>query len=100
MKCATRTITCLCLGLLGGTTLLAQEKTRRALPTDEGGPLLAVEELNSDPAKLSTTVYYCANVCNNSTMIIGCDNREQGPTSNTAGISPWQLVGRLSGLGS
>ena len=99
MKRTTRTVTYLCLTLMGGATLLAQEKTRKALPAEEGGPPDAAGELNSDPTKLAT-FYYCASVCNNSTMIIGCDNREQGPTSNTAGIPPWQLVGRLSGGGS
>ncbi|MGH8511094.1 MAG: trypsin-like serine peptidase [Gammaproteobacteria bacterium] len=38
-----------------------------------------------------------ADVCEKKKMIVGgCDNRNPGPTTSTAGVSPWQSVGRLS----
>lgn len=99
MKQQLRAFANLWLMLVAAIVLLAQDKGGKRLPADEGGPLEVVAEASSAGTELSAIVL-CASACSNSTMIIGCDNRDQGPSSNTAGISPWQLVGRLSGGGS
>jgi V8-like Glu-specific endopeptidase len=38
----------------------------------------------------------CPSQCTASKMIINCDDRKQGPTTSTKGLSPWQHVGRFS----
>ncbi len=44
-------------------------------------------------------IAFCISSCSASTQIIGCDGRAQGPTTSTAGNSPWQMVGRFTGTG-
>jgi V8-like Glu-specific endopeptidase len=45
----------------------------------------------------SAAAAFCANVCTNYQMIIGCDNRVQKPANvSSAATSPWRHAGRLS----
>lgn len=37
----------------------------------------------------------CNSICNENQMIIGCDNRQRGPTSNTSSKAPWNMVGKV-----
>jgi V8-like Glu-specific endopeptidase len=40
----------------------------------------------------------CASQCiENTAMIIGCDDRTQGPSSGAADVGPWKSVGRFTG---
>lgn len=38
----------------------------------------------------------CPGVCEKKIMIIGCDDRVEGPKTNVANKSPWNMVGRFS----
>jgi V8-like Glu-specific endopeptidase len=38
----------------------------------------------------------CPNTCTASAMIIGCDDRQPGPSSGTATTSPYNMVGKLT----
>ena len=62
----------------------------------------AIEESRTSSLEATTDniVVLCFGFCNASKQIIGCDNRVQGPTTSTAGNSPWQMVGSFSGGGT
>lgn len=47
--------------------------------------------LRNDGARPSS----CPNTCESKTMIIGCDDRKLGPSSNSVNKSPWNMVGKI-----
>ena len=43
---------------------------------------------------------YCASTCEDKTMVIGCDDRVEGPVGGAKNISPFNMVGELNTGGS
>lgn len=68
---------------------------------DEAGPVEARvtgHELSTQNRSAATAILACPSTCIDGTaMIIGCDERTQGPTTNTADSPPWRFVGRFTG---
>lgn len=59
--------------------------------------LIDFETYNCRNLSLSSIQSGCPSQCDgSSTMIIGCDNRLRGPTTNPKGMIPWESIGRLS----